>query len=653
MKNPIRYMKRSLSFKLGLGIVCFVAAVFIAALGILFERSRRMVRNEATERATHVLNNTTLHVVGYLNEIETATHNIEWLVMQNLKKDSLLLFTRRVVELNPTINGCSITMEPNFFGENEDDFSAHSVRVGSDIETAREGQYDYYSKVWYRTPRSLKKACWVDPFDDFNEGTLSSIDMIASYCKPMFDHDGNVIGVISTDLSMKWLTRAIENVQPYPNSYCIMLGEDGHYFVHPDFKKLIHQTIFTDIDPEQHPDIIAIGHQMLAGKTGNMKATINGEPCIVFFQPVPKTAWSIALVCPESDILNNYNQLAYIVVPLLIVGLLLMLFFCLKTISHFIEPLSQLVHQTHDIANGNFSKRMPKSERTDVMGLLQNSVVTMQESIDNYVSHIQQVNTETEARNNELAAANQQAQKAARQNTLFIQDVSLQIRTPLNIIAGFMQVIRDTFSQITREETSTFADIMQQNSTTVTRMIYMLFDASRLDNDHQQLDLTEEVAVNDVAREAIEGFRQKPPKDMVLQFDTHVPDSLHIHTNHSYLFRTLRELLFNAKKYASEGTVTVTIDTIDNEQQATDNRQGTKKKAPTFLRFTVEDTGRGIAEADRERVFTPFIKLDKFSEGLGLGLGLSLRSAQLLGGRLILDPTYTQGARFILEIPNA
>jgi signal transduction histidine kinase len=69
--------------------------------------------------------------------------------------------------------------------------------------------------------------------------------------------------------------------------------------------------------------------------------------------------------------------------------------------------------------------------------------------------------------------------------------------------------------------------------------------------------------------------------------------------------------------------------------------------------FIIEDTGKGIAEADREHIFKFFTKVDDFSEGLGLGLPLTKRHAETLGGNLILDTTYHEGSRFIFEIPVA
>ena len=636
MKSVFFHINRSLSLKLSLGILLFVVMVFVLSLGFLFQRSRQLVKQEAMEHATRMLENTALRVTGYLDEVEKATDNMEWLAIKNLQPDSLYNYTRRVVELNPNVNGCSITMEPAFFPQFGTPFSVYSLRGYDTIETVIEGKYNYYEKVWYKTPRERNEACWVDPFNDFNEGTLSSPVMIASYCKPLKNPQGDFIGVISTDLSIEWLSRAITAEKLYPHSYCMMLGTDGRYFVHPDRLKLVKESIFSSVDAHKHHDIIVLGHEMTSGKTGNMRVNVDGKPCIVFYQPLKGTTWSIALVCPESEIFAGYNRLGYILIPLLVIGLVLMLIVCWKIVQHFIRPLDQLAQQSRHIAAGHYHKPLPSSNRVDVVGHLQNSFVQMQQSINANISDMQRVNDEAERRNSELLTANALIEDAGRRKAAFIHDVSLQIRTPLNIIAGFMQVLRETFTLLPKEEVVNFVETMKQNADTIKRMSTMIFDVSRMDGG-QKLDLSKEVEVIPAVQKVIKSFEEKAPHDVVLNLTTTLPDHFTIHTNRLYLNRVLSELLINAKKFASGKEVGMTLTLMDS----------------TTLRFVIEDKGVGITEAERDHVFIPFVKLDSFSEGLGLGLGLSQQYAHLLGGTLVLDSTYTEGARFIFDIPCA
>ena len=635
MKSPVYHINRSLSLKLCLGILLCVVVVFTISLGFLFERSRRMVRQEAVAHAEHVLANISLRVRGYLDEVEISTENIEWLVMENLEPDSLFNYARRVVEQNPNVNGCSITMEPDFFPQYGRNFSVYSLRDHDSIASVFEKPYNYYEKVWYKTPREKNQACWVDPYNDFNEDALSSPVMIASYCKPLKTNSGDFIGVIATDLSITWLSQTISAEKPYPSAYYLMLGSDGHYFVHPDRVKLIRESIFTSVDAREHQDIITLGHEMTSGKKGNMQVNIDGEPCVVVYQPLQGTQWSIAMVCPETEITSSYSKMAYFLLPILIIGLLLMLVVCWKVIQHFIRPLDQLAQQSRDITDGQYDKPLPPSTRKDVVGALQNSFISMQQSISEQIADIKKVNEETEQRNNELLAANTLIEDADQRKASFIHDVSIQIRTPLNIIAGFMQVLRETYSVLPAEEVASFTEMMKQNATTIHRMANMIFDVSRLD-PQQKLDLSKEVAVFPVVQEAINTFQEKDTSDVVaFNFKTDLVDDYTIHTNRLYLLRVLRELLLNAKKFSSDKKVNFTVEVKDG-----------------MLRFIVEDKGVGIAQAEQEHIFAPFVKLDSFSEGLGLGLGLAQHNARLLGGNLLLDPTYTEGARFILEIPN-
>ena len=640
MISFIYRIRKSLSTKLSVGILIFVVIGFSFALGYLFHRSRSIVRQEAIERADRILKNNALRVIGYLNEVETATHNMEWLILQHPQPDSLLNFTHRMLKLNRHFNGCSITMEPNYFPQYGRYFSAYSVRKSDSINTVREGKYEYFEKVWYKLPKTQGKAVWTDPYDDFNAGTLYSEDIIVSYCVPLYTPEHHFIGVISTDLSLPWLSYTITREKPYKNSYCIMIGKNGQYYVHPDETKLINHTIFSDIEPDLHPDIITLGHEMTTGKKGFLEVNIDGRDCYVFYQPVPKTDWSIGLVCSADDVFHAYNRFAYIVIPLLVIGLLVILLFCKKIISEHIEPLNLLAQQARHIADGRFEERMPSSKRTDIIGRLQNSFVSMQNKIDKYLSDLRQVSEETVARNEELANANILAQESTDKKNAFLQDMSHQIRTPLNIIMGFVQVLRDNCQALSPDEIENITSTMQQNATSVVRMVNMLIAASALENG-TTIEKNDIVDCAQLVQDAATIYNLRPPKTADLIVEINVPDTLRIHTNKDYLTKALHELLFNAKKFAAT--------------------QKGDKEACVVLRvqcdeslvwFAVEDNGPGIAAADRDRIFKTFTKLDDFSEGLGLGLSIARQFARLLDGDIFLDHTYTKGSRFILEVPN-
>lgn len=637
-----KHIRQSLSTRLCLSILFVVVLVFSLSLGFLYWQSRNIIRAEAIDEASHVLDNTALRVKGYMVEVETATRNILWLVnLHTHDQDSLLKYTHRIVANHPNTNGCSITMEPNFYPGEDYGFSAYSVHLdghssasGKDsVVTVREAEYDYYNKVWYKIPRQKRHACWVDPFDDYNAGTLSNPELIASYCIPLFDRQEKFIGVISTDLSLKRLTETVNAEHPYDDSYFMMLGADGHYFVHPDTTKLLKQTIFTGTDPKEHTDIVALGYEMTNGRTGHMEVELDGKKHIVLYHPLEGTEWSVALVCPSNELLRGYNSLNYILLPLLFIGLLLLAWGCHRIVRHFVQPLGLLAAELRQIGHGDYEKRLPPSERTDLIGQLQNSFCQMRRSISQHIHEAEQTKQETEQRTTELEQATQLARQASEQKTQFMQDMSHQIRTPLNIVHGFSQVLRDGSELMAEKDKREMAETMYVQTNALDYMVGKLLTASLIESQ-QTISTDDTVSCNDLAREAFDSASSLFTHTAEMHLDSHVGDELTIQTNRHHLLVVLTELLVNALHFTKEGSMTMRIEATADA-----------------VNFTIEDTGPGIPADKADFIFDKFTKIDMFTEGLGLGLFLCRRVVMLLNGTLTFDPSYTNGSRFVVSLP--
>ena len=638
-------IRKKFSHKLIVGIMILAMIIFMVSLGILFTQSRHLIRVEALGRASSVLNTTLQRISRNLMTIENATNTYSWMAERAFEPDSILELTNRIVRLNPHIDGCSISAEPDLFPKYGRQYSAYTIREGDSLLTVVEEPYDYFHKVWYKTPRERDEGCWAVYFDDSDSLEVVLDGMLASYGKPLRKRDGSVLGIISTDLSLLRLSNIISEVRPYPNSYFIMIDGDGRYMIHPDESQLFYRTIFTDIDPRRQPDIIALGHEMTAGNQGRMAVKIDGEDCLVSYQPVPGTDWSLAIVCPDRDVLAGYNKLTYIIGPLLFIGLIIILVLCNRVVSHAISPINGLLEKTQSIAAGNMEVHISSTPREDAIGQLQNSFASMLASLNFHMGSVRYISQQTKERNEELEKATRLVEEADKQKTAFIQNVSHQIRTPLNILMGFAQVIRETLTPsdgnaireaLQEDEKKSIAEMMNHNSKHLRRMLFMLFDSSEVGLSEEVNALKDDhIPCNAVAQMAIDDTKRYFP-NLDIPFKTNVPDELCIQTSRLYLKRSLREILYNAAKYSDGQHVRMEV-----------KREGDK------VCFIIEDTGKGITEADRENIFKFFTKVDDLSEGLGLGLPLAKRHAQMLNGDLKLDADYHEGCRFILELPIA
>jgi sigma-B regulation protein RsbU (phosphoserine phosphatase) len=408
MAKLIRMIRRSLAAKLGLWIAVLTTLIFVAALGFMFSQSRKTVREEAINRAEQVLDNTVQRVTNILDRVEVATNNTDWLPVRYLDSpDSMYVFSRRILENNPELNGCSISFEPYYFPQKGKYFSIFSLNSDGTILTTQEGNenYEYFTFDWYQQAKLLDRPCWTEPYFDFNSEDIYSPEMIASYCKPLKDASGEYVGTISADISLSWLSQTISAVKPYPDSYSIMIGRGGTYFVHPDSTKLFYQTIFTETLEHPDPDRTALGKAMQAGEEGMKELTIDGKNCYVFYKPLATTGWSVAIVCPVDDILGSYKRLRIAVLVIFLLGMVLMLDLISRVISHELEPLGRLTSQAKTIAAGEFDQELPDEGRIDEIGQLSQSFSGMQQSLVNYIEELKQTTAQKASIENELKVA--------------------------------------------------------------------------------------------------------------------------------------------------------------------------------------------------------------------------------------------------------
>ena len=390
MKEIIKLIQRKLSIRVSLWVVLFAAIIFNIALGFFFYQARSAVRQEAINRAMQTLEKTSLRVEGILNRVEVATNMTEWLVQRHPNvADSMFVYSRGMLLNNPDFYNCSIAFEPYYFKDKGLYFSAYSKYIGDSIRTIQGGSdlYQYFYTDWYLMPTLLDQPCWTEPYMDIDAPTNTS-EMVTSFCRGIKNDKGKIIGVINTSLSINWLSQTISAVKPYPNSYSIMIGRGGTYFVHPDSTKITRQTIFTQTFDEPDTALTALGHAMQHGEEGMKQMFMNGQKCYVFYKPLGQTGCSMAIVCPESDIFGSFDRLRNSVRAIVLVGLLLMLFFFIRIITTELKPLRRLAEEAETIASGHFETKLPELQRIDEIGQLSNSFSGMQHSLVKYIEEL-------------------------------------------------------------------------------------------------------------------------------------------------------------------------------------------------------------------------------------------------------------------------
>ena len=234
----------------------------------------------------------------------------------------------------------------------------------------------------------------------------------------------------------------------------------------------------------------------------------------------------------------------------------------------------------------------------------------------------------------ELKEAYEHALESDDMKTAFIRNVSHEVRTPLNIISGFAQIISDSGIQIGEAELKEMSQMVIKNANIITNHFDELIELSL--NEHTgEVPNIESVDMNQFLDQVTGDFRGFLNKGVEVRVDSTLPEGFCISTNRKMIARMVNLLLDNANKNTTAGNITLKASANNKE-----------------LTLIVEDTGIGINAKEAEHIFERFVKLDNFKEGLGLGLTLCRMIARRLGGNVLLDTTYAgPGARFVITLP--
>ena len=253
------------------------------------------------------------------------------------------------------------------------------------------------------------------------------------------------------------------------------------------------------------------------------------------------------------------------------------------------------------------------------------------------------------------------AVESSRMKTDFIQQISHEIRTPLNILSGFTQILTSgmELDEAMAKEVSQGID---DNTRRITGLVNKMLELAEAGSDAPIACNDDALAVQIAVQAADEsGIGVAAHLNFDLQIAPEAEMSM-VHTNLQQATRVLSLLLDNAMKFThpaeaaggaaavkEKASVVLRVQLVeaaapaDPQQAATPGRQQ--------LAFVVEDTGIGVPPEEAEHIFEEFVQLDQYYDGTGIGLTVARSIARRLGGDIVLDTTYTGGARFVFTLP--
>lgn len=232
-----------------------------------------------------------------------------------------------------------------------------------------------------------------------------------------------------------------------------------------------------------------------------------------------------------------------------------------------------------------------------------------------------------------------EAEESKRLKDEFVANMSHELRTPLNSILGYAYLLLEGQTGKLEEPQQNAVEKIHRSANVLLHLINDLLDLSELKLGRAEIFIAPDDAVS-IAHRAAESVGQSADNvSFSIESDA---EEVPITTDDEKAVKILHNLISNAFKFTNEGSVTVRVRRVDDD--------------PTpFVEWTVSDTGIGIPPGQLEAVFDEFRQVDGSSTrlygGTGLGLALSRRLAELLGGRILVESELNEGSRFTLQLP--
>ena len=253
------------------------------------------------------------------------------------------------------------------------------------------------------------------------------------------------------------------------------------------------------------------------------------------------------------------------------------------------------------------------------------------------VRNLRRHQVEDAQRISDLKEANEKVRLADTAKTRFVQNMSHEVRTPLNAIVGFSQLLSLPDGTFPEEEKEEFAGHIVNNTKMLTMLLDDILNASAMDSGNYRITY-EEGECEFMGRAAISSAEHRLQPGVTMTYEQDFEGRHTFRTDPRRVQQILINLLTNACKHTQQGSIKLRCSLSENPGEVT---------------YSVTDTGSGVPPEQAEAIFDRFTKLNEFVQGTGLGLSICRDIATRMGGRVFLDTAWKEGgARFVFVLPE-
>ena len=496
-------------------------------------------------------------------------------------------------------------------------------------------------QIWVSDPKLLKSAGQIvyPPKSIFYAGQL------------IYDHYGIAAGVLIIQVDFDKITANLRQGSGQVSYFAANM--DGRYLSHPDLERNwayeLNPQFNLSKDFQELADSDVTIFNPATNGNGQNALELESHDMGLALRRLPMTRYGLS----QDIIIGAITDLEYLsyesaglfkrITLMMLVGVLLLVLASIVLAYHITKPLLRLKAAADKITAGERSTDIPVQGDDEIASLGQ-SIQAMLEHLNQSQQDLADANSSLEqkvaSRTQELEKALEQANEATVAKAQFLATMSHEIRTPLNGVLGMTELVLNTpLNMLQRRHLET----VKRSGETLLNLLNDILDLSKIEAGKFNIHIAE-FNPNELLENCVLLYADNANRKGLELIPVTLPRLSHyLKGDADRINQILMNLVNNAIKFTDKGEVVVSVEIIDEQADQ------------LLLRFKVIDTGIGISDSQRKKLFQKFVQLDSSSTrkyaGTGLGLAISRQLVELMGGEIKLDSDVGQGTRIWFDLP--